>query len=62
VPVSMPLSWEELCDAKRAPLLTLQNVPVRLAETSGDPWKSYYRTRQALTRARHGRLRKLLAS
>jgi bifunctional non-homologous end joining protein LigD len=62
VPVSMPLSWEIFRDAKQAPQFTLQNVPVRLAETSGDPWKSYSHTRQVLTRARHGRLRKLLAS
>ena len=47
-PVSVPLSWDELSPRFRSDHYTVATLPKRLAALRADPWKEYWRIRQAL--------------
>lgn len=57
LPVSMPVSWELLETLEDPLALHIHSVPDWLAQHPDDPWMSYRRIRQRLTKRMHERLR-----
>jgi len=51
VGVSTPVAWDEIDEDIRGTHFNLFNVPPRIAKLRKDPWKSYWTTKQALTKA-----------
>jgi bifunctional non-homologous end joining protein LigD len=51
-PVSTPLAWEELTPGLRSDQFTVKTLPARLKSLAQDPWASYGKVRQRLTRTR----------
>lgn len=51
LPVSVPISWDELAEIRGSDQWTLGNVGKRLAGQKADPWKAYEKSRQSLTKA-----------
>ena len=51
VGVSTPVAWEEIDDDIRGTHFNLHNVPERVAKQRKDPWKGYWSSTQALTKA-----------
>jgi bifunctional non-homologous end joining protein LigD len=49
--VSTPASWDEIDDDIRGTHFNLHNVPGRIAKQRKDPWKGYWTSTQALTKA-----------
>jgi bifunctional non-homologous end joining protein LigD len=49
-PVSVPLSWDELSVDLRSDHFTVDNVLDRLTGMRRDPWRTYFTTKQQLTR------------
>ncbi len=56
VPVSAPLSWDELGSAAEMPVFSARTMPARLAELGQDPWADLAGTRQSITVAMRRRL------
>ena len=50
-PVSAPLSWPELTDAREPGRFTMATMPGRLAKLKADPWKAYWSVKQRLSPA-----------
>ena len=49
-PVAVPLGWDEVNPrAKKPPVLTIRDVPERLAEQAEDPWQGFDEVRQSIT-------------
>src|SRR5262249_3115942 len=51
LPVTVPVTWEELVEIRGSDQWTLSNVEERLASVKTDPWKDYEKSRQTLTKA-----------
>jgi len=49
-PVSVPLAWGELSDAKTPERFTIASVPGRLTRLRRDPWREYWTARQRIPR------------
>ncbi len=49
LPVSAPISWEELKIVDSAAMWNIKTLPQRLAQIS-DPWRDFFKTRQTLTK------------
>ena len=49
--VSMPVSWDALEDLKGGDMWSIKTAPEYLRLESEDPWRSYWQSRQGLTRA-----------
>lgn len=56
-PVSVPLAWDELSVDLRSDHFTLDNISERLERLRRDPWKTYFTTKQRLTKNMTRRLR-----
>jgi len=57
-PVSVPLSWDELSPRLRSDHYTVATLPKRLVALRADPWKEYWRIRQALPESARGATRR----
>ena len=51
-PVSFPITWEELKPSLHPESMATVTAPALLARRPSDPWKSYWTSRQRLTRQR----------
>lgn len=51
LPVSVPVSWDELVEIKQSDYWNLRNVHERLADLTDDPWREYEKSRQSLRKA-----------
>jgi len=51
-PVSVPIRWDELRHGLQPQAFSVPRVVARLRRLKTDPWKSYFATRQTLTRPR----------
>ena len=49
-PVSVPLAWNELSTDLRSDHFTVDNIAERLEHLRQDPWKTYFTTRQRITK------------
>ncbi|MBX3342603.1 MAG: DNA ligase D [Nitrospira sp.] len=49
-PVSVPLAWNELSADLRSDHFTVDNIAERLEHLRQDPWKTYFTTRQRITK------------
>ena len=49
-PVSVPLAWSELSPTKTPDRFTMETVPGRLTRLKRDPWESYWKARQRISR------------
>lgn len=49
-PVSVPLAWDELSAELRSDQFTVDNVGERLERLRQDPWKTYFTTKQRITK------------
>ena len=56
LPVATPIAWEELADITGPAAWTIRTLPQRLEQLEADPWKDFFKTRQALTKAMRERL------
>jgi bifunctional non-homologous end joining protein LigD len=56
LPVSAPISWEELDDIRGGNAWSVETLPSRLAALREDPWADYWKTRQGLTKAMRKKL------
>lgn len=56
LPVSVPIAWEEMHDIAGGGEWTIATLPRRLQSLAHDPWRDYFRSRQALTAAMRRRL------
>jgi bifunctional non-homologous end joining protein LigD len=51
VGVSTPVAWEEIDDDIRGTHFDIRNVPARIAKQRKDPWASYWKATQSLSKA-----------
>jgi bifunctional non-homologous end joining protein LigD len=51
IAVSTPIHWDELAELKGSDHWTIRNLSGRLENLKNDPWQSYAKTRQSLSRA-----------
>jgi len=51
LPVSVPVTWEELVEIKQSDQWNRRNVHERLADLTADPWRDYEGSRQSLRKA-----------
>ncbi|HEX7811377.1 MAG TPA: non-homologous end-joining DNA ligase [Burkholderiales bacterium] len=51
LPVSVPVSWNELVEIKQSDHWNLRNIHERLADQTEDPWCEYEKSRQSLRKA-----------
>ncbi len=49
--VSMPVSWDDLAELKSGDQWTVATAREHLSFQSADPWASYWKSRQTLTKA-----------
>ncbi|MBL0938129.1 MAG: DNA ligase D [Gemmatimonadaceae bacterium] len=56
MPVSVPISWDELATLKNPKVFTIRSVPERLASIDDDPWAHYATTKQQITKAMRDQL------
>jgi bifunctional non-homologous end joining protein LigD len=50
LPVSAPISWQELKTVENAAMWNIKTLPQRLAQLDSDPWRDFFKTRQTLTK------------
>ena len=51
LPVSVPVTWEELVEIEKPDHWNMQTIHERLADLTADPWRDYEKSRQSLRKA-----------
>jgi len=51
LPVSVPVTWDELVEIKQSDHWSITNIHQRLADQAEDPWRDYEKSRQSLRKA-----------
>jgi bifunctional non-homologous end joining protein LigD len=56
--VATPISWDELSASLGPERFNTRTVPIRLRNTSQNPWRGFFEIQQAITRSMHTQIRK----